>query len=512
MAKNKPSWDLNDLLNTVNEINVNEADQHGFAPIHYVAGSGGLAIIQELISLGANINLYTEGTPESKPVTPLVVAIKNGQVDAVNLLLKLGADTALQVDGLAPWTYAIRHKTLAPELTSALIVNGADISQLRGIIEKYGAPILAKLEVQVELVEKLAVAVNGGAEKILDEYLDVNYFSKIVDFSPIVNISKAFAACDIESVIAYVKDTRVLDKDKYASNLFAAAAISGPEYIKMMVALSQAGYEINRKDSDGFTPIQKIGTSNVVALSMLFTQGVNPNEIGPDGFNAVHKAILSGSYNTLNLLMENGGNPNLPAMNGENPLMMVMQSRENMSEMFYVLVAHGADVSEFDIEGMRLIAGVSIDPESVDLMLAVKSADSLVLTGNLPKAEGDINQQIYYARLSFFAKKLPGDYKHLVQIKEALSEGRDQLGHDEEMDTFIIICKNIKWKEMLSLDPQSLTIELGKYMQALGLINQVDGIEEKTEELADGLSDPVSVAGDDIEVSGKLPIDPSDDF
>ena len=65
---------------------------------------------------------------------------------------------------------------------------------------------------------------------------------------------------------------------------------------------------------------------------------------------------------------------------------------------------------------------------------------------------------------------------------------------------------------MLSLDPQSLTIELGKYMQALGLINQVDGIE-KTEELADGLSDPVSVAeGDEIEVSGKLPIDPSDDF
>ena len=66
---------------------------------------------------------------------------------------------------------------------------------------------------------------------------------------------------------------------------------------------------------------------------------------------------------------------------------------------------------------------------------------------------------------------------------------------------------------MLSLDPQSLTIELGKYMQALGLINQVDGIEEKTEELADGLSDPVSVAGDDdIEVSGELPKDPVDDF
>ena len=531
MAKNKPSWDLNDLLNTVNEINVNEADQHGFAPIHYVAGSGGLKLIKGLIRLGADLNMYTTiDTPENRAVTPITISIKNGQVEALNFLLQMKASSELPVDGLAPWMYAIRHKTLAPELTSALIVNGTDVSQLKGIIKSHGAAILTKLAVQAELVEKVASAVDGGAGEILDKYLSIDdttpiiHISKVFesddnDSSPIIHISKAaqshhnvprpvdigkaFEACDIESVVSYVKDIRVLDKDKYTSNLFAAAAMQGgPEYIKMMVALSQAGYEINRKDSDGFTPIQKIGTSNVVALCMLITQGADSNEIGPDGFNAVHKAILSGSFNILNL----------PAKNGENPLMMVMQSRENMSEMFYVLVAHGADVSEFDIEGMRLIAGVSIDPESVDLMLAAKSADSLALTGNLSEAESDINQKIYYARLSFFAKKLPGDYKHLVQIKETLSEGRDQLGHDEEMDTFIIICKNIKWKEMLSLDPQSLTIELGKYMQALGLINQVDGIE-KTEELADGLSDPVSVAeGDEIEVSGKLPIDPSDDF
>mgnify|MGYP000866439334 CR=1 FL=1 len=66
---------------------------------------------------------------------------------------------------------------------------------------------------------------------------------------------------------------------------------------------------------------------------------------------------------------------------------------------------------------------------------------------------------------------------------------------------------------MLSLDPKSLTIELGKYMQALGLINQVDGIEEKTEELADVLSNPVSTAdNDDIGIGGELPKDPVDDF
>ena len=164
MAKNKPSWDLNDLLNTVNEINVNEADQHGFAPIHYVAGSGGLKLIKGLIRLGADLNMYTTiDTPENRAVTPITISIKNGQVEALNFLLQMKASSELPVDGLAPWMYAIRHKTLAPELTSALIVNGTDVSQLKGIIKSHGAAILTKLAVQAELVEKVASAVDGGA-------------------------------------------------------------------------------------------------------------------------------------------------------------------------------------------------------------------------------------------------------------------------------------------------------------------------------------------------------------
>ncbi len=500
----KVNWSLDSLMTSVSEENVNAKDSNGWAPIHYVAGSGGLKLMEGLVSLGADLNLYTTGTGESKPVTPILVAIKNGQVGALNLLFKLGANSELKVDDLAPWMYAIRHKTLAPELTSALIVNGADVSQLKGIIEKYGAAILTRLEVQAELVEKVASAANGGAGEILEEYLAIK------DSGPIVDISKAFESCDIESVVSYVKDKRVSDKDKYSANLFAAAAMQGgSEYIKMMVALLQAGYEINRPDSDGYTALQRlVEMGNVVALSMLFTQDANPNEIGPDGFNAVHKAILAGSFNTLNLLMENGGNPNLPAKNGDMPLTMVMKSCDNMSEMFYVLIKHGADVSQFDIESMKLIAGESIDPESVDLMIAVKSADLLVLTG-LPDGEGDINQKVYYARLSYLAKKLPENYEHLAKIKQALSEDRGLLGQDEEMDTFIIICKGIKWKEIVSLDSRSLTIELGKFMQALGLEHEV--VEEKLEELVEDLSNLTSVENaNDLEVGGKLPEDSLD--
>ncbi|MBN8512309.1 MAG: ankyrin repeat domain-containing protein [Rickettsiales bacterium] len=181
MAKAKVTWNLGDLLNTVNAENVNEVDQHGFAPIHYAAGSGGLELIKALRALGANLDLYTTGdSVDNKPLTPLVVAMKNGKVAAANLLLEQGASPDLMVDGLSPWTYAIRHKTLAPEFTSVLILNNANISQLQGIIQKYGSAILTKLEVQPELVEKVAFSVGGGAKGLFDDYFSTQIEEVVV--------------------------------------------------------------------------------------------------------------------------------------------------------------------------------------------------------------------------------------------------------------------------------------------------------------------------------------------
>ena len=187
MAKAKVSWNLGDLLNTVNAENVNEVDEHGFAPIHYVAGSGGLELIKALGALGANLDLYTvSGEVDNKPLTPLIVAMKNGRVAAADLLLKQGANPDLMVDNLSPWTYAIRHETLAPEFTSVLIINKGNISKLQGIIEKYGSAILTKLEVRPELIEKVVFSISGGAENLL-----TNYFSE--------SIEEKVAAIDISS-------------------------------------------------------------------------------------------------------------------------------------------------------------------------------------------------------------------------------------------------------------------------------------------------------------------------
>ncbi len=64
---------------------------------------------------------------------------------------------------------------------------------------------------------------------------------------------------------------------------------------------------------------------------------------------------------------------------------------------------------------------------------------------------------------------------------------------------------------MMSLDSQSLTLELGKYMQALGL-EELEAAEEQLEELVEDFSNLTSVETGDVGVGGELPVNPSDDL
>jgi hypothetical protein len=81
MAKARVIRALGSLMTTVSEENVNAKDSNGWAPIHYMAGSGGLKHIEYLVrSLGADLNLYTTEAGDNKPLTPFIVAIKMGKL------------------------------------------------------------------------------------------------------------------------------------------------------------------------------------------------------------------------------------------------------------------------------------------------------------------------------------------------------------------------------------------------------------------------------------------------
>lgn len=176
-----------------------------------------------------------------------------------------------------------------------------------------------------------------------------------------------------------------------------------PEYTKMMIALIQADYDIARADGEGITTYDRLKSlepANGVALCLL---GANAdisdeiNAIGEDGMNDVHRAIKAGQEQTLSILLASGGDSNIPMSDGTLPIILAMQSKLNMSEMFYVLVKNGANVSGFDIEAIKGLEslGTVIDPKTTKYIAAARD-------GSLSDPAMDVNMKI--ADKSFWQK------------------------------------------------------------------------------------------------------------
>lgn len=376
---------------TKNQIGVR--DEKGWAPIHLAASSGKEISVVSFVRDGADVNMLIESSDRFNGMSPAILAAQGGHVETLLVLARLGADLDIKVNGMSAAMFAIQHKTKSVSLTKTLIGMGADVSLLKGVVVKHGAKVLLQLGVSQEYVEELGDIISNP-EEVKSQYILEHNVSPIIfkdsdskeeeiDVKEEIDIGKAFSECDIDSVIKYVQDSSIQEGDKYGANLFvAAAAQRSIEYTKMMVALIQAGYDISRADGEGveaYTRLKMLDAASGVALCLL---GANTdisgqiNAIGKDdGMNDVHKAIIAGKYQTLSVLLACGGNPNLPMSDGTLPVTLVMKSKLNMVEMFYILVKNGADVSSYDMQAVKKFAsaGLVIDPEVVKYLQAAKS-------------------------------------------------------------------------------------------------------------------------------------------
>ncbi|MDP4708644.1 MAG: hypothetical protein NWS20_01375 [Rickettsiaceae bacterium] len=287
-----------------------------------------------------------------------------------------------------------------------------------------------------------------------------------------LNIQRDFAACDIDKIIAYTQHPKISEHDKYAANLFVAAGMqNNVEYTKLMMSLIQTGYSINHIDSEGMTSIQRVAglnDNNGIMLGLLLELDADVNELGNDGFNAVHNAIKVGNYATLDKLLAAGGDVNLIAKNGDLPMTMVMQSRCNMKEMFYVMVKHGASLKSYDLEALEEMAGVSIDPQSLDFVKSALYVDSMLglIEEKFPLIDG-FDQNIAGARLAFYINKtiaqLGVDNELVVKMQQLLSTtfpGWEM----EEIEQPAALGKSINWRAIIELNAGLLESVIGDYL------------------------------------------------
>lgn len=92
-------------------------------PLNKAASAGDIAEIRRLVASGANVN-----EPAGHGITPLVSAARAGAVNAIPVLISLGADPNLRcgVNGWTPLMHAIHKHQL--DSVRALLDGGADVN------------------------------------------------------------------------------------------------------------------------------------------------------------------------------------------------------------------------------------------------------------------------------------------------------------------------------------------------------------------------------------------------
>jgi ankyrin repeat protein len=458
-------------------------DKYGWSPIHYAASSGNFEQLKKFVLEGSDVNMLIKSSDEFSDCTAAIFAARRGDIEMLLFLARSGADLNLKdALGMSALMYGTQHqdREITIGIVKVLISMGADTSQFNNLIKQYGHSILRKLGVKSEFTKEISNLLQSPSEVRLA-------YSLSHDLSPIthnteennkekIKLTKArdlFNNLKLEEISEYVKDSSIPETDKYIINFFVEAA-SNPtsENIKKMIILVQSKYDISRANSDGKTAYELLKAFNLpngIALSLLGSNSdvaSEINKIGEDGLNDIHRAIKAGKFQTLLVLLTSGGDPNMPTKNGKLPLSLVMESKLNMSEMFYFLIKNGAKIDDYNLDNIQKLAHYDmIDPSSVTLMKAAKDGELKCLK---------LDEMLKKIEKSFWQKITLLDY--------------------DQIDDVII-----KFKSSSDIDIDKIVAESSNFKDALSIVSKMNMSSLITEfmSLADVDQDSKIIGGED---------------
>ena len=259
------------LVNTTGNadyIGVMEVEQGGFTPLLFAARVGHLAVVEELVSAGADVSdRAADGT------SALVVAAHSGHGALAIFLLEKGADPNANGSGYSALHIAIRRGDL--EVVKALIARGADPN---------------------------ARLIQATAARRLSN--DVSLPRPLVGTTPLW-LAASYGELDILRVVGGKADPALTAND--GSTALMAALGRGPN-----TSMSAGGRSQN---------------VTVEAARYLVELGVDVNAADEEGNTALHRAALNGLDPVVQLLVERGASIDVTNKLGQTPLMLTRPRR-----------------------------------------------------------------------------------------------------------------------------------------------------------------------------------------
>jgi ankyrin repeat protein len=352
-AKNNDTAALRSLIQK--KADVNASDPDGATALLWASYRDNLEAADLLIRAGAKVNAAND-----LGVTPLWPASENGSLPMVKKLLDAGANPNLALlAGETPLMVAARSGY--PEVVESLLAKGAnpDVHGARG---------------QTALMWAVAQQHPQVVKVLIAHHANLNLRSEV--WNEVMAVPPH----------GYLPYNKAIPHGGETALMFAAR-IGDLESAKLLVA---AGADVNDADAWGVSATTLAAHSGFTEfVELLLEKGADPNA-APNGFTALHEAIMRRDERMVTALLDRGADPNTPvqtwtptrrssedfhfepALVGATPYWLAARFTE--PSVMRLLVKHGADskfVHHADYIAERGFGGVSQKETATALMAAV---------------------------------------------------------------------------------------------------------------------------------------------
>ena len=273
--------------------NPNVRHPNQLTPLHEVCRLGNLAMLQQLLTYGADPKL------QSPIGTALHIAVLVGQYQCAKQLLEFGVDP---------------NATAGEEKATPLIL-AAELDH----------PSLTMIQLLIDHKADLNAALQKNGYTAMHRAASYNY-AKVVKL-----------------LIDKGADINKVSNLGYAP-LHMAASSGGKEVIEVLL---EAKCRLNIQDGEGLTPLMRaIHDEHFEIAFHLINYGADVSLCTDDGLYALHLAVPLGNKDLVEKLLLINNSPDVQQRNGVSPLHMAISNGDN--DISKVLLSNGAKVNIMD--------------------------------------------------------------------------------------------------------------------------------------------------------------------